>query len=198
MGAANGRESLETMLVNRALEANAAGDYFPVWGTCKGYENLLNIVGKGNVLDFGFDAVDYATPLRATNTGRMLADANASLLEWVANEPITYNNHGAGITPAHLASNSALSAFFDVLGVSNDRGGRPMVELVQGKHSPIYGAQFHNEKIQFIPDSGQIKHIPKSAHAVAFAEYMGSFFVAEARKNRHAGNGSAPLAVDLS
>ena len=49
-----------------------------------------------------------------------------------------------------------------------------------------YGAQFHNEKPQFVPASGQTRHIPKTPHAKAFAAFMGGFFVSEARKNRHA------------
>ena len=60
-----------------------------------------------------------------------------------------------------------------------------MVELVEGKTLPIYGAQFHNEKPQFVPAGGQTAHIPKTPHARAFAAYMGLFFVTEARKNKH-------------
>ena len=185
--------SLTSALVQRALASNDAGDYFPVWGTCKGYEELLQIIGGSKVLDSGFDAVDYPTELAlaSASPGRMLAGANASMLDWVSTEPITYNNHGAGITPSHLASSSKLSAFFDVIATSTDRKGKEMVELVEGKQYPIYGAQFHNEKPQFVPATGQTKHIPKSEHAKAFAAYMGSFLVDEARRNKHNTTASA-------
>ena len=105
-------ESFPRALVERALWANQQGDYFPVWGTCKGYEDLLQIVGGSRVLDRKFDAVDFPAALRLTHSspGRMLAGANASLLEWVSAEPITYNNHGAGITPSHLVANAKLSS----------------------------------------------------------------------------------------
>ena len=33
-------------LVELAMEANKNGDYFPVWGTCLGYELLLMTITK--------------------------------------------------------------------------------------------------------------------------------------------------------
>jgi gamma-glutamyl hydrolase len=195
MSAERNGQSLQRALVARALQANRDGDFFPIWGTCKGYEDLLRIIGDAR-LDANFDAVDYPTPLAltASSPGRMLAGVNSSVLQWVANEKITYNNHMAGITPEHLASNAKLSTFFNVLGVSTDRRGRSMVELVEGKVVPIYVAQFHNEKVQFVPAGGQMEHIPKTAHAKAFAAQMGAFFVGEARKNKHS-NATRPVAV---
>jgi gamma-glutamyl hydrolase len=186
MGAADGA-SFESELIQRALDANMAGDYFPVWGTCLGFETLLRYIGGDDVLQGGFDSVDYPTSLTLTNSspGRVLAGANTSLLEWVQTENVTYNNHGYGIGPQNFAASANLSAFFDVTATSVDRTGQPMVELVEGRTVPIYGSQFHNEKVQFVPEGGQMQHIPKSARAKAFAAYMGEFFVEEARKNKH-------------
>ena len=46
-------------------QASDAGDHFPVWGTCLGFQLLSYIVG-GDVLSF-VDAENYSIPLNLTS-----------------------------------------------------------------------------------------------------------------------------------
>ena len=52
---------------------------------------------------------------------------------------------------------------------------------------PIYGNQFHPEKIEFEPKAG--RHVPTSEHAIAAARALAAFFVAEASKANHTSGG---------
>ena len=47
-------------------QAMDAGDYFPVWGTCLGFELLTTIVGGEGILS-QVDAENYSIPLNLTS-----------------------------------------------------------------------------------------------------------------------------------
>ncbi|RXM99837.1 Gamma-glutamyl hydrolase [Acipenser ruthenus] len=78
-----------------ALKANDQGDFFPVWGTCLGFEELtyltsgeliLTATNTSNVslpLDFMPDAKD----------SRLFKNVPEDVLKALATEPITVNSH---------------------------------------------------------------------------------------------------------
>mmetsp|Transcript_31315 Transcript_31315/g.57399 ORF Transcript_31315/g.57399 Transcript_31315/m.57399 type:complete len:269 (-) Transcript_31315:63-869(-) len=170
-------------LVWMAVEANRAGDYFPVWGVCHGFGWVIKIFGGDNAMQCCFDSHDHPLHLTFTSQapGKMFAKANASLTQWFAEERTVYDNHHHGIEPAHAAHNPNLTAVLDVLATGTDRVGRPLVAAVEGKDLPIYGTQFHSEDVLFLDGA----HAPKSAHAMAGARHFADFFVDEAKKNKH-------------
>lgn len=177
-------------MIERAVKAHKSGtDYFPVWGTCLGFEWIVETFGGRSAIHHGFDSEHYPAPLHFTshaNSSRTYASASPDLLAALQHEAITYNAHSAGITPTSFASNTGLSDTFSVLSTSTDRNGRPFVAQIEGKDGlPIYGNQFHPEKIEFVPKSRDYPNIPRSKDAVAAARELASFFVSEARKNKH-------------
>jgi len=47
-------------LINLAIDANKKGDYFPVWGTCLGYELIvLTVSNDTNIFD-NYDSSNHA------------------------------------------------------------------------------------------------------------------------------------------
>lgn len=149
--------------VARATRANLAeADYFPIWGTCLGFEYMVDIVGGRGAMDPpapgdpivpGFDSEGIPLPLNLTRFAkgsRMLRGVGEAVLGWVQRENITYNAHQNGVEPAAFARDERLSAAFRVLGSSVDRKRRPFVALIEGISLPYYGAQFHPEKIEFV------------------------------------------------
>ena len=55
-------------MLQRSMERNAQGDYFPIWGTCLGYEMILQYFGSGpsfkeDVLQNNFNATNISLPL---------------------------------------------------------------------------------------------------------------------------------------
>ena len=164
------------------------GDHFPVWGTCLGFEWLVDIFGGNGSIVAGFDAENLAAPLILTHeaaTSRTYAMANASLIEQLETKNITFNAHSKGIGVAAAYANTKLMEVFHVLSISVDRSGKQFVAQIEGKLLPIFGNQFHPEKIEFVNSSAAASNIPRGPHAVAAARELAAVFVSEARKNRH-------------
>mmetsp|Transcript_30629 Transcript_30629/g.97794 ORF Transcript_30629/g.97794 Transcript_30629/m.97794 type:complete len:290 (+) Transcript_30629:228-1097(+) len=195
-------------LIARVLRANLAeADYFPVWGTCLGFEYMVDILGgpganepraPGDPIVPGFDAEGLPRPLHLTSAGagsRLLRGAGAPLLRAAQSENVTYNAHTQGVEPLSFERNTRLNSTLRVVGTSIDRNLRPFVALVEGIVLPFYASQFHPEKIEFVPSSPEAPNIPRDADARDFSRHLGAFFLAEAAKNRHpTGLGRPPAA----
>lgn len=202
-------------LFARARQANEAGDFFPVWGTCLGLEWMVEAVCAEAeeadpsiphfIIDNDFDAWNLTLPLLFTetaSTSRLFQGMNPSLLSAASHGNLTLNNHHKGVSPTHLAATPALSSFFDVLSTNYDRTGLPFVSTVEGKGGmPFYGVQFHPEKAMFewgVEGGGEegwkeggkevvwpYEAINHSPAAQALSRYLAEFFIGEARKNGH-------------
>ncbi|CAK0816167.1 unnamed protein product, partial [Prorocentrum cordatum] len=80
-------------LLLRAVKANSEGEYWPVWGTCLGFEWIVQVFGGDAALQSGFDAVDERMDISLTQVSerrRMLAFANISVLRWLTHDNVTY------------------------------------------------------------------------------------------------------------
>lgn len=170
-----------------AIKANQAGDYFPVWGTCLGFETISVLAANDpSVLSNGFDSEDLALALdmtTAAKTSRLLGGAPSNILEYMTTTNSTMNNHMSGVTPATFSSNSQLAAFFDVLTTNTDRGGKVFGSTIEAKAMPIWGTQWHPEKTIF--EWTNREGIPHTLAAISISQYTANFFVNEARKNGH-------------
>ena len=192
-GGPPGRSAYRAVATSLALAAR--GEALPVWGTCLGFEWLLEIVG-GVALDAGFDAHNLSLPLAlepAAESSRMLGgDANAALRDALASEPITFNSHQAGLAPDEFAASAALRGNFTVLSTNADRGGRPFVSTMEHADAsvPIFGTQWHPEKAQFEwganADGTPYEAIPHAPSAIAASQHLANLFVASARASTHA------------
>eukprot|EP00747_Dinoflagellata_sp_TGD_P221936 gnl/TRDRNA2_/TRDRNA2_93700_c0_seq2.p1 gnl/TRDRNA2_/TRDRNA2_93700_c0~~gnl/TRDRNA2_/TRDRNA2_93700_c0_seq2.p1 ORF type:complete len:412 (+),score=28.92 gnl/TRDRNA2_/TRDRNA2_93700_c0_seq2:130-1365(+) len=184
-------EPFARALINRAIRANKEGDYFPVWGTCLGFEWILQVVSGDNCVvqeDDRYDSIDDPENLvfnQDTFPGRVFQSANESLRDWFASGKVAYNSHVLGIEPHHFAKSAALARTFDILASSSDRKGSQYVSVIQGKKLPIYGVQFHPEMVRFAPTVSCIGNLPKTPEAVAASDYLANFFMSEAAKNNH-------------
>mgnify|MGYP002631418548 CR=1 FL=1 len=131
----------------KAAEANAAGDPFPIWGSCLGFEWIMQLASADDkILVNGLDSENLTLPLNLTDsaaTSRVLGPASKmpvpfespplSVLDALETLPITMNNHHSGVTPAGFAGNDALSKSLKVLATNFDRKGREFGKL---RHAP--------------------------------------------------------------
>ena len=190
--------------LSNAVEAAKAGDAYPIWGTCDGFEWLMQMASEEvGVLHDGFDSENLPLSLdltAAAASSRLLAEAGdtmaqrspkLSVLEALGSLPVTFNSHKQGVTPAAFAASAPLSAFFTVLATNRDRKGRSFVSMVEAvdPRLRVYATQFHPEKNLFEwgqAASGELlQAIPHSRAAVAVSQYFANFFVDECRASAH-------------
>ena len=115
------------------------------------FEELL-IAGANStsVLDVGFDSEDLTLALELTGAAsdsKFFKAMPDNLKKIVTTEKVTYNNHECGITPEHFANNAKLTAFYNVLSTNKDKKGVAFVSTMEAKNYPIFGTQWHPEKI---------------------------------------------------
>lgn len=179
-----------------ALQLNDKGDYYPIWGTCMGFQ-LLCYVTQGDNLLKPTDSNNASWPLNFTSEAklsRMYGTAPIEIQKILLTEPVTQNQHSYSILTPDF-ENSKLSKFFFKLSTNTDRKGVEFISSVEAKNYPIYGTQWHPEKNSFNWNPNYI--INHDSNAVLVGQYMANFFVKEARKSQHTFPSSLVEAANL-
>ncbi|KAM6971634.1 gamma-glutamyl hydrolase [Tautogolabrus adspersus] len=166
-----------------AIEANQKGDYFPVWGTCLGFEQLTVLTsGKDLLVNTNTSGIPLHLDFtNETGDSRMFKGFPAELMKDLTSEPLTANAHKWSIAVSTHETNEELRNFYKVLSTNTD-GRIEFVSTMEAYDYPIYGAQWHPEKNAF---EWREPYIPHSSSAIKTTFYMAEFFVNEARKNLH-------------
>lgn len=189
-------------LLRIAKEVGDAGEHWPLWGTCLGFEALAIAIAGNSSLLGGFHALNLPSPLilagpdtAVTTRSRFLQRLPPpvrALLD--AGAPLTFENHMSGVDDARIAANPRLAEFIDVLAYADDRRGRRYVAMFEAKQVdgarvvvqspqhifpppqyPIYAVQFHPEKnpYEWAPQLA----IPHSSDAIAVTHAFARFVV---------------------
>lgn len=174
-------------IYNLVKKANDEGKYTPLWGTCLGYQ-FINICetsnAKGLMTQFdgkpGYLKVTDFTDI-AENSRLFGYEDGDYVMNIMASEAVTYLYHGWGITRDTYNIIPALPNAFNILATQRDKSGAMFVSIIEAKHYPIYGTQFHPEKNMY--EWKYYTEMPHSVNAVEISSYLASFFVNEARKN---------------
>ncbi|XP_054863098.1 gamma-glutamyl hydrolase isoform X2 [Amphiprion ocellaris] len=173
----SGYERAAKIFYELAIEANKRGDYFPVWGTCLGFEQLTYLT-SGKVTLSHTNTSGVALPLNFTNEtkdSRMFKGFPAELMKDLASEPLTENSHQWSLATLTYNTSEELQKFYKVLSTNTD-GQTEFVSTVEAYDYPIYGTQWHPEKNAF---EWTKPYIPHSPSAVKTTFYMAEFFVNE-------------------
>ncbi|KAJ8376655.1 hypothetical protein SKAU_G00072350 [Synaphobranchus kaupii] len=166
-----------------AIKANCKGDYFPIWATCLGFEELTYLT-SGKLLLTATNTTGVALPLNFTKDSaksRLFSSFPADVMKALASEPITENSHRWGLPIKSYNTSEELRNFYRILSTNND-GRVEFVSTMEAYNLPIYGTQWHPEKNAFEWTRPYIPHSPSS---VMTTFYMSNFFVNEARKSSH-------------
>ena len=128
------------LLHEMAIDANERGDYFPIWGTCLGFEALLIMCGGLSVLGDA-DATDLPLPLVTTNEAedsRIFSPVAKSVLQSFASKQVKYHFHKKCITKYSFVDSEALTAEYRVLAYDKDRENNTFVSVVEGNSFDDY------------------------------------------------------------
>jgi len=150
--------------------------YFPIWGTCFGFELLMFLIGGFSKLK-RFPAHGLY-PIHITRDGwnsRLFGSMPSQYLHYLEEEKSTAQNHEWGISVGDFLDNDHLRRFYNILATSKDDGGKEYVAAIEGKFFPVYGVDWHPER-QSSPIAGLRQ--PTAGH---FAD----FFISELKKNSH-------------
>jgi gamma-glutamyl hydrolase len=178
-------------IYNLAVSMNVdEHDYFPVWGTCQGFDQLM-IYGSSDEWSASIfatvDAEQLFLPLKfrdSISTSFLLENTPSHILSTLSQQNCTANFHYWGLTPQAFDADPKLSAAYTVLATSYDRHGKEFVALVEGTVLPFFGSQFHSEKTAFEWSMG-LDPSAQSAEAIMAMQWFGLRFVAAAKKCTH-------------
>jgi gamma-glutamyl hydrolase len=133
-----------SFIFNSTIAANSKGVYFPLWGTCQGFQLLCILAAGTDVLEHNaFDSEDYSIPLNLTAEGlvsRLFGPMPLDVVQTLVKENVTTNLHHDGVTPDTFAAK--VSPLFTALSTNVDRTGKAFVSTMEAKRYPIWGTQW--------------------------------------------------------
>jgi len=169
------------------LAANNQHDFFPIWGTCLGFE-LLTYLELSERRLANCSSQNQALPLEFTPEGcssRMFANAGEPLLRVFAQQNVTINFHKYCVSP-ETYNTTSLSRDYLLIATNRDWEGQQFVSAFEHRSRPVYGVQFHPEKNIFEwGEKSSISAIPHWPEAIQASQYLANFFISEVRKSRH-------------
>ncbi|KAK9908388.1 hypothetical protein WJX75_007144 [Coccomyxa subellipsoidea] len=176
------------LLLNLSIAATDAGDFFPLHGTCLGFEALAVIVsGDGRALS-DFDSYDNASPLMLTADGKsgsaFFGAFPADVLQTLQEQPLAMENHGKGLAMSTYEGSERLKDFFVVTSLSSDKQGAVYISTMEARKYPVTATQWHPEKNSF--EWAKKLQIPHSSDAVEVTHAAAKYLVDQARRNSHA------------
>ena len=125
-------------LYQHALQAHAAGEVWPLWGTCMGMQ-VLSILGAADpfvLLSNAYDSEGLILPLTlapAAASSALLCDSclPAAALRTLTTTNATVNLHHDGVMPAAFAPGTTLGGAFSVLSTNVDAKGKPFASSIE-------------------------------------------------------------------
>ncbi|KHJ44563.1 hypothetical protein D918_05228 [Trichuris suis] len=171
--------------VRWAVAANQQGDYFPIWGTCLGFELLLlsfsnrTVLEKCNVQN----ELLILTPTKYFMFNRMFRGASSHLLEAMHREPLAPNFHQWCATEETFRLNGLDNVFSTLTLSHSDKKKFTFISTIEHKRFPFYGIAWHPEKNVYEQHSSL--NLSLSNAAIEMAHYLARFFVKEAQRSKH-------------
>lgn len=179
----NGYADAGRHIYDVAEEINVQGGFFPVWGTCLGFELLTYLAANGDEHRAHCSSNNQGLPLDFKpdfRKSRMFAETPDEIIEILASEPVTPNFHQYCVTEKNF-STYGLDREWRVMSTNQDWNGLEFISTIEHKVLPFYGIQFHPEKN--IYEWVRNKNISHTPNAIKAAQYFADFFVNEARKS---------------
>ncbi|XP_013172012.1 PREDICTED: gamma-glutamyl hydrolase A-like [Papilio xuthus] len=169
-----------------AIELNDAGDYFPIFGTCLGFELFIIIASGRGEKENRIRCYSYNNlPLHFTEdyrSSKMFKQAPEDIVDILANEDVTVNAHQFCIVDKNMESHDLVKDW-RVSSYSDDDYGVKFIATIEHRRYPFYGVQFHPEKNSF--EWKLSKNYAHSMNAIKANRYFMDFFVSECRRNLH-------------
>lgn len=179
------------IVYEHSISSMQNGKYFPVWGTCQGFEVLSYITAGSNPL----------SPCKTSDYGRPIKFSMAYEVFWrtrlfkylsrqqhadMQSENVVYHWHVQCLLKNDFLNTAKLNGFYRMMASNVDELGKEFVDIIEARDYPIYATMFHPEEVMFSfeikPKAGHTA-VPHSVRAERTSQYFANFFVDECRKN---------------
>lgn len=178
----NGYAEAARHLIFFANKMNENNEQVPIMAVCLGFEFILqehaqhkDFLKKCRVQQVNLN-LEFQPGFESSS---LYARAPPRLMEVLASEPITHNNHIWCVTSQGMEDKNLLDDW-NILTTSKHKA-FSFVSSVEHKRHPIVGLQFHPEKNAFEWEESQ--HNPHHHDAIASARIFYDWFVEKARHN---------------
>lgn len=173
-------------VVSYVIDQNMEGNYYPLWGTCQGFEVIAMILARNfNLLTSctGCAGVNKNNFLEPAYSSKLWADLPADLEQKMNTANISYFNEDFKLDIAAFQNNVFLSSVVTPASYTYDAANIKYVSSYESPYLPIYATQFHQEKAAF--EWVSAVSADHSWDAITLQEYLANFLVNEARKNNN-------------
>ena len=155
-------------IYDRVKQYNDEGTFFPIWGTCLGFETLA--IWES---DLGLDVLSVlqahaiSLPIyytREPSETQMFAGLKEDA-EILTDTAMLLNSHTYGVDPTLFETDKKLKNMYKLTSVSFEPEGDylPFTASMESDKYPFYGTQFHPEKVSFMfNDNSGVNHTWKS------------------------------------
>jgi gamma-glutamyl hydrolase len=142
-------QNVSQFIYDWATRENDAGNYFPLWGTCQGFEQMAIMASGDEHILSHFEAENMTLALSFTPVAqhsRLFGSMDKRIVEIFRTQPIAQNLHELGLSPVSYNQHERMRTTWDVLSVNLDREGKAFVSSMESKRYPFYATQFHPER----------------------------------------------------
>jgi gamma-glutamyl hydrolase len=183
-------ERVGRYIFQKIIDLNHNGTYIPLWGTCQGMQLFLSYVANTTRVLEKFNVWEIRTPIIIEKEYikdfkkdfRMYEYFSKKQIHIALSENITAHFHNLGISPmSFFKTYPELNNFFKISSFGKSKDGNIFVNSIESRNYPIYGIQFHPEKISY--DRFNSKALTKELNAIIFSQNLSNFFISECLKN---------------
>jgi len=180
-------EEVNGFVLNKVLEFNNNGVYYPLFAICQGIELLHVLIANSTSVLTNYDSYDIMLPIDLNKTELkdepMFKYFSDSDFDVITKDNSTVHLHHLGTEPAAYPKFESVNAFLEPLATGKDTTGKEFVAIVKARHYPIYAVQFHPEKVKY--DRSIRKWAKIEIQHMRVNDNIGLFFIEESRKNDH-------------
>ncbi|EDW95464.1 uncharacterized protein Dyak_GE19535, isoform B [Drosophila yakuba] len=173
----------------RAKKLDDPGGFFPVWGTCLGFQLLLIHAAEAPNIRIGCQPMREAMPLKLVDDyqhSQLLGNLPGSVADQMEKHPFACHQHQYCITKESLEA-FGLARDWHPLATQKDTSGLEFITIVEHRYFPIFGCQFHPERAAFeqLYNSKDQCYMAHSHISIELAQIFGSRFVDFCRSNKN-------------
>jgi len=172
-------------IVNYVIQQNQKGKYYPLWGTCMGFQAIAGLIAK----DFsiltgdceGCHGVNKNNYWSNEYKSKLYSGLSEDLKQKMTNANLSVFYHQYMYHYDTFENTYPLNITLTPVTHSYDTRGVKYVSSYESPSMPIYGTQFHPEKNAFEWRASYAMN--RGYDAILLQQYYANFFVNEARKN---------------